>query len=104
LHSAKALPSATLGKGHSAKKLSAKSSLPSVIYRALDKSFAECRHSAKIENQKKSKKIKKSKNGKKGIFAGVLCPLNSICCSSFKIFRNIAASGILTQETSLLCV
>jgi len=36
------------GKGHTAKKLTAKGSLPSAICRALGKAFAECRkHSAK---------------------------------------------------------
>ena len=42
LHSAKALPSAALGKEHSAKNSSAKNSLPSATCRALDKAFAEC--------------------------------------------------------------
>ena len=42
LHSAKSLPSAALGKEHTVKNLSAKHSLPSVFYRALDKGFAEC--------------------------------------------------------------
>ena len=37
-----ALPSATLGKGPSAKFLSAKGSLPSAFYQALGKDFAEC--------------------------------------------------------------
>jgi hypothetical protein len=41
LHSAKALPSVALGKGHSVKKLSAKLSLPSAFCRALGKGFAE---------------------------------------------------------------
>jgi len=40
---AKALSSATLGKAHSTKNLSAKGDLPSVIYRALGKDFTECR-------------------------------------------------------------
>ena len=40
--SAKALPSAALGKGLSANFRSAKGSLPSVFYRALGKGFAEC--------------------------------------------------------------
>ena len=40
--SAKALPSAALGKGPSANFGSAKVSLPSVFYRALGKGFAEC--------------------------------------------------------------
>jgi hypothetical protein len=39
---AKALPSVTLGKEHTAKKLSVKQSLPSVFYRTLGKGFAEC--------------------------------------------------------------
>ena len=42
LHSAKALPSAALGKGPSAKFLSSKGSLPSAFYRTLGKGFAEC--------------------------------------------------------------
>jgi hypothetical protein len=48
-YSAKALPSVTLGKGHSAANIPAKTSLPSVFTRALGKGFAEChgRHSAK---------------------------------------------------------
>ena len=41
LHSAKPLPSAALGKEHTAKNWSAKPSLPSVFYRALGKGFAE---------------------------------------------------------------
>jgi hypothetical protein len=41
LHSAKALPSVTLGKEHSAKISSAKSYLPSVFFRTLG-NFAEC--------------------------------------------------------------
>ena len=56
LHLAKALPSAALGKEHSANKPSAKASLPSVFCRALGKAFAECRHSAKFESEKKPKK------------------------------------------------
>jgi hypothetical protein len=43
LHSAKALPSAALGKEPSVKFWSAKVSLPSVFYRALGKGFAECK-------------------------------------------------------------
>jgi hypothetical protein len=42
LHSAKPLPSVTLGKEHSAKISSAKGSLPSVFFRTLGKDFAEC--------------------------------------------------------------
>jgi hypothetical protein len=42
LHSAKALPSVTLGKEHSAKISSAKGSLPSAFFRTLGKEFAEC--------------------------------------------------------------
>ena len=57
LHSAKALPSAALGKEHSAKKESTKTSLPSVFCRALGKAFAECRHSAKLEPKKNPKKM-----------------------------------------------
>ena len=63
LHSAKPLPSAALGKEHTAKNWSAKPSLPSVFYRhsakkndrhgagPVDGGFAECqpcRHSAKF--------------------------------------------------------
>ena len=57
LHSAKALPSATLGKEHSANKPSAKTSLPSVFYRALGKAFAECPTLGKVETEKNPKKI-----------------------------------------------
>jgi hypothetical protein len=42
LHSAKSLPSVTLGKRHSAKVPTAKFTLPSVRIRALGKGFAEC--------------------------------------------------------------
>jgi hypothetical protein len=42
LHSAKALPSVTLGKEYSAKISSAKGSLPSAFFRTLGKDFAEC--------------------------------------------------------------
>ena len=41
-HSAKALPSVTLGKQHTASTVPANVSLPSVFYRALGKDFAEC--------------------------------------------------------------
>ena len=58
IHSAKPLPSATLGKEHTAKFWPAKRSLPSGFYRALGKGFAECRHSAK----KKNKKSRKNRN------------------------------------------
>ena len=51
LHSAKALPSAALGKEQSAKNPSAKVSLSSATYRALGKAFAECHVSTR---QKKS--------------------------------------------------
>jgi hypothetical protein len=40
--SAKALPSAALGKGHSEKVLLANASLPSVICQALGKGFVKC--------------------------------------------------------------
>jgi len=42
IHSAKPLLSVTLGKGRSVNSLSAKTSLPSALYRALGKAFAEC--------------------------------------------------------------
>jgi hypothetical protein len=42
LHSAKNLSSATLGKKHSPKKITAKISLLSVFFWALGKGFAEC--------------------------------------------------------------
>jgi hypothetical protein len=42
LHSAKALPSVTLGKEYSAKISSAKGSLSSAFFRTLGKDFAEC--------------------------------------------------------------
>ena len=41
IHSTKPLPSVTLGKGRSVNSLSAKTSLPSALYRALGKDFAE---------------------------------------------------------------
>jgi hypothetical protein len=59
LHSAKALPSVTLGKEHSAKISSAKGSLPSAFFWTLGKDFAECqkalgkeKHSANYESKK----------------------------------------------------
>jgi len=36
------LPSVTLGKGHLAKVVTAKTTLPSAFFRALGKVFAEC--------------------------------------------------------------
>ena len=42
IHSAKPFPSVTLGKGRSVNSLSVKTSLPSALYRALGKAFAEC--------------------------------------------------------------
>ena len=42
LHSAKALPSAALSKVHTVKEMMAKKALPSVTFRALGESFAEC--------------------------------------------------------------
>ena len=42
IHSTKPLSSVTLGKERSVNNLSAKTSLPSVFYWALDKAFAEC--------------------------------------------------------------
>jgi len=42
IHSAKPLSSVTLGKERSVNSLSAKASLPSALYRALGKAFAEC--------------------------------------------------------------
>jgi len=36
------LPSATLGKAETAKRMTAKQALPSVFFRALGKAFAEC--------------------------------------------------------------
>jgi hypothetical protein len=51
LHSAKALPSVTLGKEHSAK-----GSLPSAFFRTLGKDFAECQ---KALGKLRIKKIKK---------------------------------------------
>ena len=47
LPSAKALPSAALGKAHSAKKWSAKESLSSATWQALGKGFAECHTSTR---------------------------------------------------------
>jgi len=63
------LPSATLGKDHTAKFQPAKRSLPSAIFRALGKGFAECRHSAKIKTKKFKKKTKKNEiKEKKNLF------------------------------------
>ena len=42
IHSTKPLLSVTLGKGRLINSLSAKTSLSSVLYRALGKAFAEC--------------------------------------------------------------
>ena len=42
IDSAKPLPSITLGKERSVNNLSAKTSLSSILYRALGKAFAEC--------------------------------------------------------------
>ena len=42
IYSAKPLPSVTLDKGRSVNSLLAKTSLPSALYRALNKGFAEC--------------------------------------------------------------
>jgi hypothetical protein len=52
-HSAKDLPSVTLGKGHSPAILSANRSLPSAFFRALGKAFTERqgRHSANEINR-----------------------------------------------------
>jgi len=36
------LPSVTLGKAETAKRVTAKQTLPSVLFRALGKAFAEC--------------------------------------------------------------
>ena len=47
IHSAKALPSAAFGKGHSGKKWPAKQPLPRAICRALGKAFAKCRDSTR---------------------------------------------------------
>jgi hypothetical protein len=44
LHSAKPLPSATLGKELPSKPFTVKLALPSAEARALGKDFAECRH------------------------------------------------------------
>ena len=55
--SAKALPSVTLGKEHSAKISSAKSSLPSAFFRTLGKDFAECQKAlGKLRIEKNLKK------------------------------------------------
>jgi hypothetical protein len=48
----RALPSATLGKEHTAKKLSVKRPLPSVFYRAVGKGFAECPTLGKGQTEK----------------------------------------------------
>ena len=59
LPSAKPLPSAALGKEPSVKNPSAKNSLPSAIYRALGKVFAECPTLGKIGTEKNLKKMEK---------------------------------------------
>ena len=56
LHSAKALPSAALDKGHLAKNGPAKASLPSVFCRTLGKAFAECPTLGKVGTEKKTRK------------------------------------------------
>jgi len=55
LHSAKALPSAALDKGHLAKNGPAKASLPSVFCRTLGKAFVECLTLVKLEQKKTQK-------------------------------------------------
>ena len=104
LHSAKALPSAALGKEHSAKKESAKTSLPSVFCRALGKAFAECRHSAKLEPKKKPKKmgIFTQKKWKFFLIGGGPHRSAPIHLRLFsRKFHGYAADGIRTQDLSL---
>ena len=55
-HSANGSPSVTLGEQHLPKKVTAKPTLPSVFYRALDKAFAECPTLGKVETEKNPKK------------------------------------------------
>jgi len=42
------LPSATLGKAETAKRVTAKQALPSVLFRALGKAFTECLFETKV--------------------------------------------------------
>ena len=104
LHSAKALPSAALGKEHSAKKESAKTSLPSVFCRALGKAFAECRHSAKLEPKKNPKKWEflSQKNGNFFLIGGGPHRSAPIHLRLFsRKFHGYAADGIRTQDLPL---
>ena len=55
-HSANGSPSVTLDEQHSPKIVTAKPTLPSVFYRALDKAFAECPTLGKVETEKKPEK------------------------------------------------
>ena len=55
-HSANGSPSVTLGEQHSPKKVTAKTTLPSVFYRALDKAFAECPTLGTVETEKNPEK------------------------------------------------
>jgi hypothetical protein len=52
-HSANALPSVALGKGHTEEKISAKGTLPSAFRQALGKAFADRKvsHSAKFKRR-----------------------------------------------------
>ena len=76
-HSAKALPSAALGKEQSAKNPSAKVSLPSATYRALSKAFAECH----ISTQQKKSNINSD-----GLFAECHCRVPYSCTRQRNFF------------------
>jgi hypothetical protein len=68
LHSAKPLPSVTLGKEHSANILSAKGSLPSTFFRTLGKDFAECRKALGKKKTLGKLRIEKNKKNSKTFF------------------------------------
>jgi hypothetical protein len=68
LHSAKAMPSVTLGKEHSAKISSAKGSLPSAFFRTLGKDFAECQKNTRQRKTLGKLRIEKIKKNSKTFF------------------------------------
>jgi hypothetical protein len=68
LHSAKPLPSVTLGKEHSANILSAKGSLPSTFFLTLGKDFAECQKALGKEKHSANFRIEKIEKNSKTFF------------------------------------
>jgi hypothetical protein len=96
LHSARALPSVTLGKGHSAAILSAKTSLPNAFCQALGKGFAEC---FSLPSAKKSEKIKK-RNRKKIIGGGMHSQLLTLLmgCTFFSNFPKVVDDRFRTHD------